>query len=185
MWGPEDVNSVHIAYGGIHQKADALFQSYMTAYVGTQSHSAYFNLQKATGTRAAPGEVAAGDNLGYIAWKGYKDSSFRYAFTQTVDVTAVGTNYVNGTWKMASQNAGSSVACASCTSAGAWMWGPAASPTIAHVINGHSLQFPTVTTTERDATTNKVGMVVWNTTTSKLEVCTVAGTPGGTWVALH
>lgn len=41
-----------------------------------------------------------------------------------------------------------------------------------------------MTTTERDAMTEVVGMVIWNLTTTKLEVCTATGSPG-TWAALH
>ena len=44
--------------------------------------------------------------------------------------------------------------------------------------------FPNLTTTERNALTAEVGMVIFNTTDTKLQVCTVGGgTP--TWVDLH
>jgi hypothetical protein len=46
------------------------------------------------------------------------------------------------------------------------------------------IKFPNFTTVERDALTAEVGMVIFNTTDTKLQVCTVGGgTP--TWVDLH
>jgi len=51
---------------------------------------------------------------------------------------------------------------------------------------GVPAKFPSFTQTEVNALANEVGMVVFNTTNSKLEVCTGAGTGGAqTYVALH
>ena len=48
------------------------------------------------------------------------------------------------------------------------------------------VKFPSFTQTEVNALANEIGMVVFNTTNSKLEVCTGAGTGGAqTYVALH
>jgi hypothetical protein len=41
-----------------------------------------------------------------------------------------------------------------------------------------------LTAAQRDALAARVPMVIWNSDTAKLQVCTVAGTPG-TWVDLH
>jgi hypothetical protein len=49
---------------------------------------------------------------------------------------------------------------------------------------GVPVRFPNFTTVERDALTAEAGMVIFNTTDTKLQVCTVGGgTP--TWVDLH
>jgi len=51
---------------------------------------------------------------------------------------------------------------------------------------GTPVKFPNLTQTEVNALNNEVGMVVFNTTNAKLEVCTGAGTGGAqTYVALH
>ena len=46
------------------------------------------------------------------------------------------------------------------------------------------VKFPNFTTTERDGLTAEVGMVIFNTTDTKLQVCTVGG-GSPTWVNLH
>jgi len=51
---------------------------------------------------------------------------------------------------------------------------------------GTPVKFPSFSQAEVDALDNEVGMVVFNTTNAKLEVCTGAGTGGAqTYVALH
>ena len=46
-------------------------------------------------------------------------------------------------------------------------------------------RFPSLTTSERNTLTGMVGMVIFNTTAVKLQVCTIAGAPGSaTWVDL-
>jgi len=50
-----------------------------------------------------------------------------------------------------------------------------------HIVGTKSyVKFPNMTSTQRDALTGSAGMVVYNTTTSKLQVYS-----GGVWVDLH
>ena len=53
------------------------------------------------------------------------------------------------------------------------------------LINGIP-KFPSLTSGQRDALVATAGMVIFNTTTTKLQVCTVSGSGGSaTWVDLH
>lgn len=51
------------------------------------------------------------------------------------------------------------------------------------VTAGSTITFASMTTTIRDALTDVTGMVIFNTTTTKLQVCSDASVP--TWVDLH
>lgn len=143
--GEQDVLSTHTFYGQILQYSNALFQNFMRCYTNTQAHSAYFNIQKASGTRAAPGEVSAGDNLGYIVFGGWKGDAgglspaFRTAFSVTSDVTSVGVNFVNATTKFYVANDGSQIQAAAIASTGAWTWhqSGSSSDAIFHTLNGN------------------------------------------------
>tara|TARA_R100001530_G_scaffold78107_1_gene54629 strand:- start:1491 stop:1676 length:186 start_codon:yes stop_codon:yes gene_type:complete len=51
-------------------------------------------------------------------------------------------------------------------------------------LNPLSLVIPSVTTTVRDSLISEVGTLVYNTTTSKLNICKTAAAGSGNWEAV-
>jgi hypothetical protein len=166
---------------------EAGFPITTTRRFSTSAFGGEIHLQKGRGSSASPTIVLNGDGLGAEKWFGYDGSTFRQAGMLTVEVdgepstSSMPGRFVFSTTPSGSTSSSERMRITSAGNVGIGTSSPNAAALLDVSSTTKGVLFPRMTGTQRDAiSTPPDGLVLYNTTTNKLQV-----RAGGAWVDLH